>query len=145
MIGAQALQMRNGGNGMAASGLELPVAAVTDVSNLALDFRAEAVGRSLILQADCFDWLARIPENSLHAVVTDPPYGVKEYDADQIDKRENGNGGIWRIPPSFDRRRQQGSDTLRIAPAERPSRWRRVAAQLTNQGCIGLRRCQAGP
>ena len=39
---------------------------------------------------------------SLHAIVTDPPYGVKEYDADQLHKRANGNGGIWRIPPSFD-------------------------------------------
>jgi len=34
--------------------------------------------------------------------VTDPPYGVKEYDFDQLEKRANGNGGIWRIPPSFD-------------------------------------------
>ncbi|MGH7454347.1 MAG: DNA methyltransferase, partial [bacterium] len=30
------------------------------------------------------------------------PYGVKEYDFDQLEKRANGNGGIWRIPPSFD-------------------------------------------
>jgi site-specific DNA-methyltransferase (adenine-specific) len=34
--------------------------------------------------------------------VTDPPYGVKEYYSDQIEKRANGNGGMWRIPPSFD-------------------------------------------
>jgi site-specific DNA-methyltransferase (adenine-specific) len=27
---------------------------------------------------------------------------VKEYDFDQLLKRANGNGGIWRIPPSFD-------------------------------------------
>ena len=56
----------------------------------------------MIVHADCFEWLGRIPENSLHAIVTDPPYGVKEYDFDQIEKRNNGNGGIWRIPPSFD-------------------------------------------
>jgi len=42
------------------------------------------------------------PQESVHAVVTDPPYGVKEYDPDQLDKRSNGNGGVWRIPPSFD-------------------------------------------
>ena len=47
-------------------------------------------------------WLGKIPENSFHAIVTDPPYGVKEYDFDQLLKRANGNGGIWRIPPSFD-------------------------------------------
>jgi site-specific DNA-methyltransferase (adenine-specific) len=46
--------------------------------------------------------MKRIPEASVHAVVTDPPYGVKEYEPDQLEKRANGNGGIWRIPPSFD-------------------------------------------
>lgn len=60
------------------------------------------VGRSVIIHADCFEWLSRAPENSIHAIVTDPPYGVKEYDFDQLEKRSNGNGGIWRIPPSFD-------------------------------------------
>lgn len=56
----------------------------------------------MIIHADCFEWFGRIPENSLHAIVTDPPYGVKEYNFEQIEKRNNGNGGIWRIPPSFD-------------------------------------------
>ena len=72
------------------------------IKDLAFDYRAEVIGRSLILHADCFEWLSRVPENSIHAIVTDPPYGVKEYDFDQIEKRANGNGGIWRIPPSFD-------------------------------------------
>lgn len=69
---------------------------------LALDYTSHVIGHSRIVHADCFEWLGRIPENSLHAIVTDPPYGVKEYDFDQIEKRANGNGGIWRIPPSFD-------------------------------------------
>jgi site-specific DNA-methyltransferase (adenine-specific) len=69
---------------------------------LALDYTSHRVGKSRVVHADCFEWLGRIPENSLHAIVTDPPYGVKEYDFDQIEKRANGNGGIWRIPPSFD-------------------------------------------
>ena len=60
------------------------------------------IGRATLVHADCFEWLAGLPANTLHAVVTDPPYGVKEYDADQLEKRANGNGGIWRIPPSFD-------------------------------------------
>lgn len=72
------------------------------VEQLALDYEHHRVGQSLILHADCFEWLSRVPENSIHAVVTDPPYGVKEYDFDQLEKRSNGNGGIWRIPPSFD-------------------------------------------
>lgn len=71
-------------------------------SSLVLDYTHHVFPHSTILHADCFEWLSRIPENSLHAIVTDPPYGVKEYDFDQIEKRNNGNGGIWRIPPSFD-------------------------------------------
>lgn len=67
-----------------------------------LDYRAACVGGSCIIQADCFEWFSRIPENSLHAIVTDQPYGVKEYEAEQLEKRANGNGGIWRLPPSFD-------------------------------------------
>jgi len=73
-----------------------------DIEQLALDYPSHAIGQSRIVLADCFQWLQRIPENSLHAIVTDPPYGVKEYAPDQIEKRENGKGGIWRIPPSFD-------------------------------------------
>ena len=72
------------------------------IKKLGLDYRSEIIGQSLILQADCFEWFSRIPENSIHAVVTDPPYGVKEYDLQQLKKRESNNGGIWRIPPSFD-------------------------------------------
>jgi len=70
--------------------------------DLKLDYQTHEIGQSLLIHADCFEWLSRLPENSLHAIVTDPPYGVKEYDFDQLEKRSNGNGGIWRIPPSFD-------------------------------------------
>lgn len=58
--------------------------------------------KSIVIHADCFEWMSRIPSESIHAIVTDPPYGVKEYDLDQLEKRANGTGGIWRIPPSFD-------------------------------------------
>ncbi len=60
------------------------------------------IGNSFAVHADCFEWLAEAPENSVHAVITDPPYGVKEYEYGEIVKRNNGRGGIWRIPPSFD-------------------------------------------
>jgi len=69
---------------------------------LIFDYANKHVGRSRLVHADCFEWLGRVPENTLHAMVTDPPYGVKEYDFDQLEKRANGNGGIWRIPPAFD-------------------------------------------
>jgi site-specific DNA-methyltransferase (adenine-specific) len=65
-------------------------------------YRWRQHGGSLTIHADCLEWLGSIAENSLHAIITDPPYGVKEYNFDQIEKRANGNGGIWRIPPSFD-------------------------------------------
>jgi site-specific DNA-methyltransferase (adenine-specific) len=38
----------------------------------------------------------------VHAVVTDPPYGILEYTAQQQEKLRSGKGGVWRIPPSFD-------------------------------------------
>lgn len=72
------------------------------LASLAFGYRSEAIGRSRIVRADCFEWLGRVPEGCLHAVVTDPPYGVKEFDLDQIEKRASGRGGIWRIPPAFD-------------------------------------------
>jgi site-specific DNA-methyltransferase (adenine-specific) len=67
-----------------------------------LDHQHHSFGNSLIVHADCFEWMGRIAQNCIHAIVTDPPYGVKEYNVDQIEKRANSNGGIWRIPPSFD-------------------------------------------
>lgn len=72
------------------------------LNNLTLDYITERFGSSRVILANCFEWLERIPENSLHAIVTDPPYGIKEYELDQLEKRSNGMGGIWRIPPEFD-------------------------------------------
>ena len=59
-------------------------------------------GSSFLIHADCLEWLGRIPENSIHAILTDPPYGVREYESYELEKRSAGRGGIWRIPPSFD-------------------------------------------
>lgn len=62
----------------------------------------QSPGDYQIFRTDAFDWLAKAQPNSIHAVVTDPPYGLVEYTPDQLEKRKNGNGGVWRIPPSFD-------------------------------------------
>lgn len=59
-------------------------------------------GKATLYCADCFEWLQRQYPNSLHAVVTDPPYGLFEYTPEQQDKLRAGKGGVWRIPPSFD-------------------------------------------
>jgi hypothetical protein len=59
-------------------------------------------GRANLVHSDCFDWLESREDNSIHAVVTDPPYGLHEYTPEQQLKLRNGKGGVWRIPPSFD-------------------------------------------
>jgi DNA modification methylase len=61
-----------------------------------------SVGRTTLYRADCFDWLARQADQSIHAVVTDPPYGLQEYSEKEQEKLRRGRGGVWRIPPSFD-------------------------------------------
>lgn len=60
------------------------------------------IGKATLVHADCFDWIEAQPANSIHAVVTDPPYGLFEYSEKQVSKLRAGKGGVWRIPPSFD-------------------------------------------
>ena len=59
-------------------------------------------GRQKLYLADCLDWLHDAEANSVHAVVTDPPYGLREYEAAEQKKMRSGTGGVWRIPPAFD-------------------------------------------
>ncbi|MBI3801236.1 MAG: site-specific DNA-methyltransferase [Deltaproteobacteria bacterium] len=55
-----------------------------------------------VVHSDCFDWLDQRGPNSVHAVVTDPPYGLKEYTPAEKQKLRRGRGGVWRIPPTLD-------------------------------------------
>jgi site-specific DNA-methyltransferase (adenine-specific) len=55
--------------------------------------------RTELFNEDCFSWMARHPDNSVHAVCTDPPYGLVEFTEKEITKLRNGRGGVWRIPP----------------------------------------------
>ncbi|HCF61520.1 MAG TPA: DNA methylase [Myxococcales bacterium] len=55
-----------------------------------------------VFQADAFDWLEQAAENSIEAVITDPPYGLIEYSPEELRKKAHGVGGVWRIPPSYD-------------------------------------------
>jgi site-specific DNA-methyltransferase (adenine-specific) len=75
-------------------------------ASLTFGYDGAAVGGSRLVHTDCLEWLPRLPENGLHAVVTDPPYGLREYDRDQLGKRALGRGGVWRVPPSFDGHRR---------------------------------------
>jgi len=51
---------------------------------------------------DAAEWVASLPSHSIHAVVTDPPYGLIEYNETNHTKMLNGRGGVWRIPPAYD-------------------------------------------
>jgi site-specific DNA-methyltransferase (adenine-specific) len=58
--------------------------------------------RTAIVNADALAWLAARPERSVHAVVTDPPYGLAEFEEVDLAKLRAGRGGRWRIPPTLD-------------------------------------------
>lgn len=59
-------------------------------------------GQASLYQADSLDWLRDREHNSIHGVVTDPPYGLVEYTSAQQRKLRVGKGGVWRMPPSYD-------------------------------------------
>ena len=60
------------------------------------------IGLAELHRTDCFDWLRAAKDNSVEAVLTDPPYGLVEYTEVEKQKLRTGRGGVWRIPPSFD-------------------------------------------
>src|SRR5207237_836564 len=73
-----------------------------EVTGPNLNFEAARIGNTTLFHADCVEWIARQNDNTIHAVVTDPPYGLDEYSPEQQKKLRAGKGGVWRIPPSFD-------------------------------------------
>jgi DNA modification methylase len=68
--------------------------------------RHSRLGLATLVHADAFEWMRRREPRSVHAVVTDPPYGLVEYSEAEQAKLRRGRGGIWRIPPSFDGHRR---------------------------------------
>ena len=63
---------------------------------------AAIIGQATLYHAEAIAWLNAQADNSIEAVVTDPPYGVVEYTDTETAKLRAGKGGAWRIPPSFD-------------------------------------------
>lgn len=56
-----------------------------------------------LYEGNCFQVLEEeFEENHFHAVVTDPPYGVIEFETANVEKMRDGVGGVWRIPPELD-------------------------------------------
>lgn len=64
--------------------------------------RTELDERTTLLLADALLALESVPEASITAVVTDPPYSPLEFSDTHHRKLREGRGGVWRIPPSFD-------------------------------------------
>jgi DNA modification methylase len=66
--------------------------------------RGDTLGERLyeIFLADSFQWMDTRDSHSIQAIVTDPPYGLKEYTEKEQGKLRKRRGGVWRIPPSFD-------------------------------------------
>lgn len=111
------------------------------LDRLCRGYEAFSLGSARLIRADCFEWLSQIPSNCLHAIVTDPPYGVKEYRPEQLLKREQGKGGIWRIPPSFDgHRRAPLPRFTALSPREREAletffrEWGKLACRALRPG-----------
>ena len=66
------------------------------------DLEFHTFGKSRLYFGDSLDIIPQLPSNSIHAVVTDPPYGLVEYKDKELNKLRCGHGGVWRIPPSYD-------------------------------------------
>ena len=81
-------------------------------------------------RTDAFEWLAKQPANSIHAVVTDPPYGLLEYTPKELGKMKRGRGGVWRIPPAFDGARRRPLPRFTVLKSSDKQRLRDFFARL---------------
>jgi site-specific DNA-methyltransferase (adenine-specific) len=84
--------------------------------------RTHLSDKATYILGDAIQWLVELPANSIHAVVTDPPYGVIEYDDKHHEKLKSGRGGVWRIPPSFDGAKRKPLPRFTVLTKEEISR-----------------------
>ena len=87
------------------------------------------------------EWLRQQERSSIHAVVTDPPYGLVEYSSREQEKLRNGKGGVWRQPPSFDGARRSPLPRFTVLSPDDVrglggffSRWARLLAPVLAPG-----------
>lgn len=59
------------------------------------------MNKETLIKGDCLQEIDRLDSDSIHAVCTDPPYGLVEFSAEEVAKLRAGRGGIWRIPPKW--------------------------------------------
>lgn len=86
--------------------------------------------KATLIRADALDWLRGLPLCCLHAVVTDPPYGLIEYAARDHGKLRSGRGGVWRIPPTLDGVRRQPLPRFTVLSPPQLEQLRRFFAEL---------------
>ncbi len=55
-----------------------------------------------LILGDCMKEIGNLADHSLHAICTDPPYGLVEFSPDEVAKLRAGKGGVWRLPPKWD-------------------------------------------
>lgn len=80
-----------------------------------------------LVSGGCLDWLAHRAPLSIHAVLTDPPFGT-EFDPDHLEKLRGGSGGTWRVPPPA-RKAIPRFTTLSDAERQRIQRFHQVFAE----------------
>lgn len=97
--------------------------------------------RVALVHTDAFAWMADAPAGCVHAIVTDPPYGLDDFEPDELAKLDAGRGGLWRIPPTLDgvTRRPVPRFTVlsasdRAALAERFARFGELARHVLRPG-----------
>lgn len=57
--------------------------------------------RTTLVPGDAITVMGLMAPDSVDAIVTDPPYGLIEYEPDNHEKLRQGRGGVWRIPPKL--------------------------------------------
>lgn len=71
-----------------------------DCEKLPEGIRLDSLAR--LLHGDALKVMAAMKSASVHAIVTDPPYGLIEYEERDHAKLRSRKGGVWRIPPKLD-------------------------------------------
>ena len=66
------------------------------------EYECAIIGDAKLYKGDAISVMSSMPKSSIHAIVTDPPYGLVEYTDKEKEKLRSGHGGVWRLPPAFD-------------------------------------------
>ena len=82
---------------------------------------------------DALEWLRSCHANCIHAVVTDPPFGLIEYSPEQLRKQRSGKGGIWRLPRKHDGAKRQPAPRFTVLTHAHHTRIREFFADFASR------------